>query len=285
MTEADFLFAQQFILQKTGIVISNEKRYLIETRLDPIRRQLGLASLADVINRLRVHDLQVERLTIDALTTNETLFFRDKAPFELLRDVILPKLIAARRSTGSLRIWSAACSSGQEAYSIAMMLDEMRPQIAGMKIEIIATDISEKVVQQAKAGVFSQFEVQRGLPIKHLLKYFRQEGLRWHIDQALGRNISFRQGNLMLPFNTLGRFDIIMCRNVMIYFAEPTKRDILKRLADVLAPDGCVILGGAETVLGLTDALAPHKEHRGMYIHAASPEAHRFGERLLRPTA
>lgn len=280
MTEADFLFAQQFILDRTGIVISNEKRYLIETRLDPVARLLGLPSLEALIARLRLRDASAERLSVDALTTNETLFFRDKLPFEALREMVLPQLAAARRGTGLLRIWSAACSTGQEAYSIAMMLDEMRPQIGSVRIEIIATDISGKVVEQAKAGIFSQFEVQRGLPVRLLLKHFTQEGTRWRIDPALRRDISFRQGNLLQPFSHLGRFDIILCRNVMIYFAEATKRDLLKRLAEVLAPDGCLMLGGAETVLGLTDALAPHRSNRGVYVHAASPEAYRMGDRF-----
>jgi chemotaxis protein methyltransferase CheR len=280
MTEADFLFAQQFILQKTGIVISNEKRYLIETRLDPVARQLGLPSLVALIAKLRLREPLAERLSIDALTTNETLFFRDKAPFDALRELILPQLTAARRSSGQLRIWSAACSSGQEAYSIAMLLEEMRPQLAGIKVEILATDISEKVLEQARAGVFSQFEVQRGLPVKLLLQHFTQDGTRWRINPALGKNISFRAGNLLQPFNHLGRFDIILCRNVMIYFAEPTKRDILRRLSDALAPDGCMLLGGAETVLGLSDTLAPHRTNRGVYVHANSPEAYRPGERF-----
>jgi chemotaxis protein methyltransferase CheR len=282
MTETDYLFIQRFIFQKSGIVIGNEKRYLIETRLDPVMRQLALPSLAALTARLRLRDPMAERLSIDALTTNETLFFRDRLPFDLLREAILPGLAAARRGSGSIRVWSAACSSGQEAYSIAMMLDDLRSELAGVKVEIIATDISEKVLQQAKAGVFSQFEVQRGLPIKLLLKHFRQEGARWIIDPALRRNITFQQGNLLQPFRHHGTFDVILCRNVMIYFAEATKRDILKRLSEVLAPDGALLLGGAETVLGLSEALAPHRTHRSVYVHAASPKAHRIGERLAR---
>jgi chemotaxis protein methyltransferase CheR len=280
MTETDFLFAQQFILQKTGIVISNDKRYLIETRLDPVARQLGLGSLVALIAKLRLREPLAERLCIDALTTNETLFFRDKQPFDVLREAILPKLVAARRGTGLLRIWSAACSTGQEAYSIAMMLEDLRAQVGGLKVEILATDISEKVLEQARAGVFSQFEVQRGLPVKHLLQYFHQEGTRWRIDPALARNITFRAGNLLQPFNMLGRFDLILCRNVMIYFSEATKKDVLRRLTEALSPDGSLLLGGAETVLGLSTALAQHKEHRGVYVHTTSPDAYRVGDRF-----
>jgi chemotaxis protein methyltransferase CheR len=282
MTESDFLFAQQFILQRTGIVITNEKRYLIETRLDPVARQMALGSLEALIAKLRLREPLAERLAIDALTTNETLFFRDRQPFDMLREHILPQLAAARRGTGVIRIWSAACSSGQEAYSIAMMLEEMRQLMLGVKVEIIATDISERVVEQARAGVFSQFEVQRGLPIKLLLQHFTQDGPRWRINPALARNITFKTGNLLQPFGQLGRFDVILCRNVMIYFGEATKRDVLKRLAESLAPDGSLLLGGAETVLGLSDALAPHKTNRSVYVHAASPDAHRVGERYKR---
>jgi chemotaxis protein methyltransferase CheR len=282
MTEADFLFAQQFILQRTGIVISAEKRYLIETRLDPVARQLNLGSLQALIAKLRLREPLAERLSIDALTTNETLFFRDRQPFDMLREHVLPQLAAARRGTGKLRIWSAACSTGQEAYSIAMMLEEMRPRMMGIGVEIVATDISERVLDQARAGVFSQFEVQRGLPIKLLLQHFTQEGTRWRINPAFGRNITFKSGNLLHPFAELGRFDVILCRNVMIYFSEATKRDVLKRLSDALAADGSLLLGGAETVLGLSNALAPHKTNRGVYVHASSPDAHRIGERFMR---
>jgi chemotaxis protein methyltransferase CheR len=285
MIESDFLFVQNFINQRSGIVINNEKRYLIETRLEPLARQLALPSLEALVAKLKLREPLVEISVIDALTTNETLFFRDKQPFEVLREAVLPKLVKSRRAAGSLRIWSAACSSGQEAYSIAMILEEMRLQVAGMKIEIIATDISERIVDQAKKGVYSQFEVQRGLPVRLLLQHFTQEGTRWRINPALGRNISFRAGNLLQPFRHLGMFDLILCRNVMIYFAEATKRDVLKRLSECLAADGSLMLGGAETVLGLCPALAPHQTDRSVYVHADSPEAHRIGERRMRLTA
>ncbi len=285
MIESDFLFVQNFIRQRSGIVITNEKRYLIETRLEPLARQLGLGSLEALVAKLRLREPLVEISVTDALTTNETLFFRDKQPFDVLRETVLPKLVNARRGAGMLRIWSAACSSGQEAYSIAMILDEMGPQTAGMKIEIIATDISERVIEQARKGVYSQFEVQRGLPVRLLLRHFTQDGARWRINPELGRNISFRTGNLLQPFRHLGMFDLILCRNVMIYFAEATKRDVLERLAQCLAPDGSLILGGAETVIGLCPALAPHHTDRGVYVHADSPDAYRTGQSRTRLTA
>jgi chemotaxis protein methyltransferase CheR len=285
MNDSDLQFVQQFMLQRVGIVLTPEKRYLVETRLEPLARQLQLTSLTALVAKLRLRERLVEAAVISAMTTNETLFFRDKQPFESIQNVILPKLIQERRNRGKLRIWCAACSSGQEPYSIAMILDELRPQMAGLSVEILATDISEKVLDQAKSGVFSQFEVQRGLPVRMLLKHFTQDGTRWRINPALGQAISFRSGNLLHPFRQLGTFDLVLCRNVMIYFNEATKRDVLKRLSEVLTPDGYMILGGAETVLGLSDALSPHRTERSIYVHGSSPEASRPGVSRLKAFA
>jgi chemotaxis protein methyltransferase CheR len=238
---------------------------------------MQLPSLTALVAKLRLREPLLETAVINAMTTNETLFFRDKQPFEAIRNVILPRLLEARRNRGRLRVWCAACSSGQEPYSIAMILDEMRLQLGGLSVEIIATDISEKVLEQARAGVFSQFEVQRGLPVRMLLKHFTQEGTKWRINPALGRTISFQSGNLLAPLRHLGTFDLVLCRNVMIYFNEATKRDVLKRLTEVLAPDGYLLLGGAETVLGLSDTLSPHQSERSIYVHRGSPEAYKLG--------
>jgi chemotaxis protein methyltransferase CheR len=282
MTEADFACIQQFLLQRVGIVLTIEKRYLIETRLDPVVRQMQLPNLAALAAKLRLREPLVEKAVINAMTTNETLFFRDKQPFDVLKDMILPKLVRARPGKDRLRIWCAACSSGQEPYSLAMLIDEMKPLMRGMTVEIVGTDISEKMIEYARAGAFSQFEVQRGLPIRMLLKHFTQEGARWRINPALAQSVSFQTGNLLQPFRQLGQFDIVMCRNVMIYFNEQTKRDILKRLSEVLAPDGYLFLGGAETVLGLSDELSPHQSERSLYVHRASPEAYKLGVSRLR---
>jgi chemotaxis protein methyltransferase CheR len=273
MNDDDLNFVRTFLKQRTGIVITPEKRYLVETRLDPIVRAQKLGSLQGLITRLRGGDKQLETDVIDAITTNETLFFRDKSPFDSFRNLILPALLKARRTTGRLRIWCAACSSGQEPYSLAMILHDMRNEIRGIEIEILATDISERMLAQAKSGTFSQFEVQRGMPIKMLLEHFTQEGLKWRIKPELARNITFRSLNLTEPFRHLGTFDLIMCRNVLIYFSEETKRDIMARLGEMLAPDGYLMLGGAETVLGLSQQLAPHKQDRSVYVKAGSPDA------------
>ncbi len=273
-SDVDFATIRQFVLARTGIQLSDEKRYLIETRLDPIVRDRGLPSLSVLASKIRLGgDPALESAVVDAMTTNETLFFRDKGPFDIARSLILPKLIEARRRQGQIRIWCAACSTGQEPYSLAMLLDEMRPSLRGIAVEIVATDISEKVLEQAREGVFSQFEVQRGLPIRLLLQHFTQEGTRWRIKPELKREISFRRLNLLQPFQSLGRFDLVLCRNVLIYFNDTTKRDVLSRIATAMAPDGFLILGGAESALGLAEFFATHRDERGVYVRAESPEA------------
>ena len=186
-------------------------------------------------------------------------------PFDQLRDVLLPKLMAERAATRRIRIWSAACSSGQEPYSIAMLLKELGPKVAGWKFEIMATDLSAEIVNKAKAGLYSQFEVQRGLPITHLVKYFVQEADRWRISDDLRRMVTFREFNLMDHPRSLGKFDVVFCRNVLIYFDPPTKAAVLANIADQLEPDGALYLGGAETVLGVTDRFEPAPQHRGVY--------------------
>ncbi|MGL5117437.1 MAG: CheR family methyltransferase [Beijerinckiaceae bacterium] len=282
MNEADLALIQLFVLKRTGIVLTPEKRYLVETRLEPVARQMKLAGLAAIAQRLRHGDRLVETQVIDAMTTNETLFFRDRLPFDAFEKTMLPELISARRSRGRIRIWCAACSTGQEPYSLAMILDEKRHELAGINVEILATDVSERVLEQAKAGVYSQFEVQRGLPIKLLMKHFTQVETRWKINPALGEKISYKPFNLLNPFRQLGMFDIIFCRNVLIYFNETTKRDVLRRFSEVMEPDSYLVLGGAESVLGLSQELAPHKDERILCVHAGSPMASKIGQSFMR---
>ncbi len=272
--DLEFTFIQGFLMQRSGILLSNEKRYLVETRLDPVMRQLQLPSFRVVTDKLKAGDRAVETAVIDAMTTNETLFFRDRLPFDLFQNEVMPELIKNRRGGGRIRIWCAACSSGQEPYSLSMILDEMKPRLNGISVEILATDLSEKVLAQAREGLYSQFEVQRGLPIRYLLKHFTQIGTRWQIDKVLAERIQFKSVNLLQGFKPLGPFDVIFCRNVLIYFGETTKRDVLNRMSEVLAPDGSLFLGGAETVLGLTTALSPHKTERSLYVQAGSANAY-----------
>jgi chemotaxis protein methyltransferase CheR len=202
---------------------------------------------------------------VEAMTTNETFFFRDKVPFDHLKATIMPELLQARASRRSLRIWCAASSTGQEPYSIAMCLKEFGAALTGWRVEIVATDLSLGVLEKSKAGLFSQFEVQRGLPIQLLVKHFVQTGELWQLNADIRSMVQFRQLNLLQDFSHLGVFDIIFCRNVLIYFDQDTKTNVFGRLAKVIEPDGFLMLGAAETVVGLTEAFKPYPDKRGLY--------------------
>jgi chemotaxis protein methyltransferase CheR len=266
MTDAEFEFLRGFLKARSGLSLAIEKRYLVESRLTPLCRRFEVAAIGDLVSRLKgVGNAELEKAVVEAMTTNETFFFRDKAPFEIFEKVLLPRYLPARAAAKRLRIWCAAASTGQEPYSLAMILTEMAPKLAGCRIEIVGTDISTEVLEKAKAGLYSQFEVQRGLPINLVLKYFKQVGEQWQIAPALRSMVDYRPLNLIKDFSSLGTFDIIFCRNVLIYFDTPTKADVLKRMAAMLPEDGTLLLGAAETVIGISDALMPHPEQRGLY--------------------
>src|SRR5260221_3184802 len=218
--------------------------------------------------RMRPDEAMI-RDVVEAMTTNESFFFRDTKPFDQFKQLILPNLIKERANTKTIRIWSAASSSGQEAYSLAMILSEMGPQMAGWKIDIIGTDLSTEILARAKEGVYSQFEVQRGLPITLLVKYFQQNGDRWQISQKIRSMVQYREFNLLHDPVSLGRFDVVFCRNVLIYFDQPTKAKVLNGIAKQMPDDGYLILGGAETVLGLTDRFQLVPGQRGIYCVSA----------------
>jgi chemotaxis protein methyltransferase CheR len=272
MTELEFEFLRGFLKARSGLSLTAEKRYLVESRLAPVCRRFELDDLSELISGLKVgRDHDLEKVVVEAMTTNETFFFRDKVPFDLFKDVLLPRYREARAATRRLRIWCAAASTGQEPYSLAILLSEAAARLAGWQVEIVATDISTDVLDRAKAGLYSQFEVQRGLPIQLLLKYFTQVGDQWQISPQIRAMVDYRPLNLIKDFGYLGTFDIVYCRNVLIYFDAPTKTDVLKRLSNALAPDGSLLLGSAETVIGLTDALAPDPAHRGLYGRTQRP--------------
>ncbi len=252
--------------RRSGIAIGPDKLYLLETRLAAILKRERLRDLPALAARLRApasESLAAE--VVEAMTTNETLFFRDQKPFNHLRTSELPRLLASRPFGRSLRIWSAAASTGQEAYSIAMLLDECRAQLGGRAVEIIGTDIAREPLARAREGRYSQFEVQRGLPVQMLVKHFRKEENGWRICQALRDCVQFREWNLLSDLRPLGVFDVVFCRNVLIYFDQPTKTRALEAIAAQMAPDGVLFLGGAETVLGITDRFAPLAELQGAY--------------------
>ncbi len=267
MTPLDYDFLRRRLEERSGLVLCGDKQYLVESRLLPIARKAGLGSLDTLIAVLRQNtDDPLMTKVVEAMTTNETFFFRDKTPFETFGSTVLPELLAARRITRSIRIWCAAASTGQEPYSLAMALKEMEGVIAaGWRIELIATDLSGEVLEKARQGIYSQFVVQRGLPIQLLVKYFAQVGEMWQIAPEIRAMVKFQQLNLLSDFSRLGTFDVIFCRNALIYFDKDTKVDVLNRLGRVVARDGYLVLGAAETVVGLTAAFKTVPDLRGFY--------------------
>ena len=274
MNETDFDFLRSLLHLRSGLSLSEDKRYLAESRLGILCRKRGIDGLGALVQRLRLgQDRTLETAVVEAMTTNETLFFRDRSPFDLFRDVILPEKLAANAATRSLRIWCAAVSTGQEAYSLAMILDELAPRLAGWRIEILGTDISLDVLAKAREGIYSQFEVQRGLPIQMLLRHFRQDGDKWQVSERIRAMVELKQHNLLEQNMQFGQFDVIFCRNVLIYFDVATKARVMNSLAKRLAQDGIFVLGAAETVIGITTTIAPDKSHRGLYRECSSDKA------------
>jgi chemotaxis protein methyltransferase CheR len=265
VTPQDYEFLRKLLKERSGLDLSADKQYLVESRLIPLARRAGLGGLAELVLKMKSGAEALISDVVDAMTTNETFFFRDKIPFDHLRETILPQLIPARANRRSLRIWSAASSTGQEPYSIAMCLKEFGPALSGWRIEIVATDLSLEVLDKSRAGIYSQFEVQRGLPIQMLVKYFKQSGELWQINADIRGMVQHRQLNLLHDFSGLGKFDIIFCRNVLIYFDQETKVRTFERLSKMFEPDGTLMLGAAETVVGICDAFRPHPDRRGLY--------------------
>jgi chemotaxis protein methyltransferase CheR len=273
MTPADYDFLRKFLKEKSGLDLSADKQYLVESRLVPLARKAGLSGIDELVQKIKFGSSAIAADVVEAMTTNETFFFRDKTPFDHLRDVVMPEMIQARSARRSLRIWCAAASTGQEPYSIAMVIKEMSAQLAGWRIEIVGTDISQQVLEKSKSGLYTQFEVQRGLPIQLLVKYFKQIGDMWQIAPELRAMIQYKPLNLLTDFSHLGKFDIIFCRNVLIYFDQDMKTQIFGRLAKCMEPDGFLALGAAETVVGLTEAFKPHADKRGLYRPTATRAA------------
>jgi chemotaxis protein methyltransferase CheR len=283
VTPLDYDYLRKLLKDRSGLVLSADKQYLVESRLTPLARKVGLATLGELVGKLKANN---ERLIVDvveAMTTNESFFYRDKVPFDHFRDAIMPSLLAARAKERRIRIWCAAASTGQEPYSLAMCLKEMKDQIAGWRIEIIGTDLSMEVLEKAKAGVYSQFEVQRGLPIQMLVKHFVQTGDTWQISPEIRAMVQYKPLNLLADFSHLGHFDVVFCRNVLIYFDQETKIGVLNRIARMLDADGFLVLGAAETVVGLTEAFRPMQDRRGLY--APNKDALKPGIGLAKPAA
>lgn len=262
-----------FISKAAGIVLTTEKAYFIEARLSPVLREENIASIDELMTRAERGDRRLAQRVIDALTTNETFFFRDKAPFDHFRNIIIPELLSRRPPGKTIRIWCAACSSGQEPFSLVMILDELKSQLGGRTVEIHASDISEAILNKAKSGIFNQFEVQRGLPTKMLLQYFEKVGDNWKISQDVVRRVNFFKFNLLDDPRAMGTFDVVFCRNVLIYFDRPTRGKIFDKIADRLAPDGFLLLGGAESTFGVTDRFTSHPKERMLHLPLARKAA------------
>lgn len=239
-----------FLKATTGVALESDQWQAAEQRLAPVAGRLGL-SIDDLIDRfLRHSDPRLSAAVVDTMMTNETFFFRDRKPFELFREVILPRLLERRGEERRLRIWSAACATGQEPYSLAMVLDEEAHRFKDWTIEIVASDISASALETARGGLYNQFEVQRGLPVALLLRHFQRDLEKWRITERLRAQVQFQQVNLIDDFSRFGPFDVIFCRNVLMYFDQATRKTVLNRLARTLTPDGILMLGATEFTPG-----------------------------------
>ncbi len=265
MTPSDYEYLRKLLKERSGLDLSADKQYLVESRLMPLARKASLSGIPELVQAMKSGAVALTSEVVEAMTTNETFFFRDKIPFDHLKETVLPGLIQARAARRSIRIWCAASSTGQEPYSIAMILKEMGAALSGWRTEIVATDLSMGVLEKSITGLFSQFEVQRGLPIQMLVKYFTQQGELWQLNADIRAMVRHRQLNLLQDFSHLGSFDVIFCRNVLIYFDQDTKIGIFDRLAKMLEADGVLALGAAESVVGISDAFKPYPERRGLY--------------------
>lgn len=268
MRSGDFQFLADLLRKRSGLTLTQDKVYLLESRLTPLARKRGLDSLEDLTAKMRsLRDDTLINDVIEAMTTNESFFFRDNTPFDLFKNHVLPAIEKTKATKKHLRIWCAASSTGQEPYSLAIILRENWHKWRDWRIEIVGTDISRQVLDKARAGTYSQFEVQRGLPIQMLIKYFKQEGDVWRLNEDIRSMVTYKPFNLLDNFVGMGQpFDVVYCRNVLIYFDQPTKKDVMERMRRVMHPESVLFLGAAETVLGITDKFRPVKGQRGLYV-------------------
>ena len=271
ITSSELKVIAQYIYDISGIFLDASKAYLFETRLSSIAEEHGCTSYQDLYTKAK-RDLKksIERKIIDAISTNETLFFRDKGPFELLQHKILPELIDKRTPSSpnlktNIKIWSAASSTGQELYSIAIIIRELIADPARYNINLLGTDISDTAVSQASYGKYNKFEIERGLPQKQLQRYFTLFGDSWKIKDEIRAMVNFKKLNLMLPFSALGKFDIIFCRNVAIYFTLPDRKKLFDKIADSLADDGFLVIGSTESLTGVCPRFIPKKHLKSIF--------------------
>jgi len=258
MNLADFEFISTLLKNRSGLVLTPDKSYLLESRLMPVVRKRDMKGLDELIAHIRLTKQEALILEVtEATATNESFFFRDIKPFDIFKNTVLPHLLKTRASRKSFKVWCAAASSGQEPYPLSIILRDAAAQLAGWRTEIVGTDISLDILAKAKARVYSQFEVPRGLPIQQLLKYFDKEDEMWRAKQEVRDLVTYKYFNLLNDLSGLGKCDVVFCRNVLIYFDQETKGKVLEQIAGLLPSDGVLFLGGAETVLGITDKFKP----------------------------
>jgi chemotaxis protein methyltransferase CheR len=265
MNPDDLAYLAQMLRRRSGLALNQPKADHIESRLAPVMRRFGFKDMDSFIGELRHGRDAMARAVTEAMTTNESSFFRDRATYEQFRDIVVPDLLARRGTTKRLRIWSAACSSGQEPYSIAMVLEELKLRAEGWAVDIIATDISAEMIARAEQGLFSHYEVQRGLPLRCLAENFLQEGQNWRVSETLRRMVTFRQFNLLDSFGWVDDVDVVFCRNVLIYFELRTKAAVLDKIAEILPSDGYLVLSPVETPHGASSGFEAAEGMPGVY--------------------
>jgi chemotaxis protein methyltransferase CheR len=249
---SEFSYLCELVKNSTAIALDAQREYLMEARLSTIAQREGFDSVSELLTRVRTSgSSQLQWKVVEAMTTNETSFFRDVKPFEALRQVIIPYLIKARQAERKLSIWCAACSSGQEPYTIAMLLREHFPELQNWKVSILATDIATDMLEKSRNGRYTQLEVNRGLPANYLVKYFKKDGVDWQLDESVRKMVEIKRMNLSVAWPLMPPMDLVMLRNVMIYFPVDTKKQILKNMRSVMRPDGHLFLGTAETTINL----------------------------------
>jgi chemotaxis protein methyltransferase CheR len=268
MNLQDFVYLADVLRRRSGLLITEKKVNLVQNRLAPVMRRFGFKDVGSLIKELRYGHEALVQSVIEAMTTNDSAFFRDRRTFDEFRDIVLPRLLRDRADTKELHIWCAACAAGQEPYSVAMLLEDARLLENGWTIRLIATDINSQMITRAQDGVYSQFEVQRGLSIRRLVGGFTQEGTNWRISDSLRRMVTFRTFNLLDSFGWLPDLDVVFCRNVLMYFDNKTRISVLDRIGDVLEPDGALLVGPAELVGGLAMGYTAAARAPGLYFKA-----------------
>jgi chemotaxis protein methyltransferase CheR len=275
MKQDDVAYLVKMLRRRAGLVLTNPRAETMENRLAPVARRFGFRDTHSLVHELRHGRDALARAVTEAMTTNESSFFRDRAVFEQFEHKVLPALLTQRAKTRHLRIWSAACAAGQEPYSIAMLLDDHALPARGWTIDLIATDLNSEVVARAEQGLYSPFEVQRGLPAQRLASHFTAEGTNWRIGETLRRMVTFRTFNLLDSFGWLDDIDVVFCRNVLMYFDHKSRAGVLDKIAEVLAPDGYLFLGPLESTHGVSSEFAPAGGAPGTYVRtrASLPRA------------